>query len=207
MARGDQERWDERYRDGDWVDSEQPSPIVSDALPWLQTPGRVLDAACGAGRNSLFLARAGHRVISVDISWLGLQLLAERARREHLPIHPVHADLGSFPIPAASFDIIINTKFLLRDLFPAYVTALRPGGLLIFETYNVDELDVLGGDMRREFVLERNELKEAFASSLDLLLYEEGVFERPEGERGLARMIASFTPRHSRPSSAGPPPP
>ena len=53
----------------------------------------------------------------------------------------------------------------------------------------VDELEVLGGDIRREFALERGEVQAAFAD-LETLLYEEGVFERREGERGLSRLVA-----------------
>ena len=91
MARTDQERWDQRYRDGDWVDSDSPSPIVEDAVPWLSPPGRALDVACGSGRNSLFLARFGFEAIAVDLSWRGLHLLAKRARSERLGVHPVRA--------------------------------------------------------------------------------------------------------------------
>ncbi len=82
----------------------------------------------------------------------------------------------------------MNTRFLLRRLFPIYRSALEPGGLLIFETYNVDEIEVLGGDIRRAYALERKELLEAFGD-FELLLYEEGVFEEAEGERGLARLV------------------
>lgn len=192
MTRSDQERWDARYAEGDWVDSDEPSPIVEDSLPWLSPPGLVLDAACGAGRNSLFLAHYGFVVVSVDISWRGLHLLAKRARRERLPVHPVHADLDRFHLPDEAFDVIINTRFLHRSLMPEYERALKPGGLLLFETYNVDEIDELGGDIRREFALEHEELPNTF-TALDILLHEEGVFERPEGRHGLARMVARKT--------------
>ena len=189
MARTDQERWDQRYRDGDWVDSDGPSPIVEDAVPWLSPPGLALDVACGSGRNSLFLARYGFEAIAVDLSWRGLHLLAKRARSERLGVHPVQADLERFILPEDSFDVIVNTHFLMRDLFPKLQSALTPAGLLIIETYHVDEIDVLGGDIRREYALEPGELKEAF-SDLDILLYEEGIFNRAEGERGLARLVA-----------------
>ena len=128
MARTDQERWDQRYGDGDWVDGDAPSPIVEDALPYLSPPGLVLDVACGAGRNSLFLARYGYSVVSVDISWRGLHMLTKRARSERLDVHPVHANLEQFGLPDEAFDIIVNTKFLMRDLFPEFQRALRPGG-------------------------------------------------------------------------------
>lgn len=189
MARTDQERWDQRYGDGDWVDGEVPSPIIEDALPYLSPPGLVLDVACGAGRNSIFLARYGYSVVSVDISWRGLHMLAKRARRERLDVYPVHADLERFGLPDEAFDIIVNTKFLMRDLFAQYQRALRPGGTLIVETYNTEEIDVLGGDIRREYALEPGELQNAF-SDFQIILSQEGIFDLPEGERGLARLIA-----------------
>ncbi len=189
MSGEDRARWDERYREGDWVDIAEPARILEDAEAWLRPPGLALDVACGAGRNALWLARRGYTVIAVDISWAGLGRLAARARAEKLDIHPVHADLERFRLPPDAFDLIVNTRFLLRALFPAFRTALKRGGLLVVETFTVDEIDVLGGDIRREYALERGELGAAFAQ-FETLLYEEGVFEEREGERGLARMVA-----------------
>lgn len=188
MSENDRSRWDERYAIGDWLDIDVPAAILAKAEAWLRPPGLALDVACGAGRNSLYLARRGFTVLSVDISWEGLQRLAPRARAERLPIHPVHADLEHFSLPPDRFDVILDSRFLLRSLFPAFKSTLKPGGLLIFETLNVDEIELLGGDIRREFALERGELLEAFAD-FEILLYEEGVFGEPEGERGLARLV------------------
>ena len=185
----DRDRWDDRYRKGDWVDSDEPSPIVVDARPWLEPPGLALDVACGAGRNALYLAQRGFSVVAIDISWEGLTRLNQRARAERLPVFPVHADLEQFAFPEAAFDLIVNTRFLLRSLFRAFRRTLKAGGLLLFETFSQDEIDVLGGDIRPAYALERGELPRAFAD-FEMLLYEEGVFERDEGERGLARLIA-----------------
>lgn len=182
-------RWDERYREGDWEDARGPSAIVRRALPWLPSEGLALDLACGAGRNAVFLAGRGLRVVAVDLSVEGLRHTARKARTRELPILPVHADLGSFAVRSGSAQVIVNTHFLLRSTFPLILDALAPGGLLVFETFSVDEIDLLGGDIRREYALERGELARVFAD-LETLVLEEGVFPRPEGERGLARLIA-----------------
>ncbi len=189
MSEDDRARWDERYTIGDWADIDEPATILEDAQAWLKPPGLVLDVACGAGRNSLHLARRGFTVIAVDISWEGLQRLVRRAREEHLDIRPIHADLERFALPPATFDVIVSSRFLLRSLFPEFRAALKQGGLLLIETFNVDEIEVLGGDIRRAFALERGELEREFGD-FEFLLYEEGVFEQREGERGLARLIA-----------------
>lgn len=189
MSETDRARWDGRYREGDWADIDEPATILKDAEAWLEPPGLALDVACGAGRNALFLARHGFSVVAVDVSWEGLQRLARRARSLSLDVHPVHADLERFAFPPEAFDLIINSRFLLRSLFPEFRRSLKAGGLLLLETYNVDEIEVLGGDIRRAYALERGELAREFAD-FDFLLSEEGVFERREGERGLARLIA-----------------
>lgn len=188
MSSDDRDRWDERYSEGDWADLEEPARILTDAGTWLRPPGLALDAASGAGRNALHLARLGYDVTAVDISREGLRRLATRAIAESLPIHIVHADLEELSFPDCVFDVIVNTRFLLRRLFPVYRSALKPGGLLIFETYNVDEIEILGGDIRREYALERGELLDGFGD-FELLLYEEGVVEEEEGQRGLARLV------------------
>lgn len=191
-ARDDRTRWNERYRDGERIGSGEASQIVKDAEPWLPSGGRVLDLACGTGRNALFLARRGLEVVAVDLSGEGLHRLARRARAEGLPVHPVQADLERFLLPDGRFDVIVNTRFLLRSTFALIDDALSPGGLLVFETFNVDEIEILGGDISRDYALERGELRRAFPG-YELLVYEEGIFQRPEGERGLARMIARKT--------------
>ncbi|NIP60150.1 MAG: class I SAM-dependent methyltransferase [Gemmatimonadetes bacterium] len=184
----DRTRWDARYRDGDWSDERHPARIVEDAERWLPREGLALDVACGAGRNALYLAERGLRVLGVDLSREGLRLLERRARDRSLPVQGVLADLSRFALRPGRFDVVVSTHCLLREAFPLIRDALAPGGLLLFETYHVDELDVLGGDIRRAFALEPGELRRAFPE-LEILLYEEGVFQREEGERGLARMV------------------
>jgi SAM-dependent methyltransferase len=189
MTEEDRARWDERYSTGDWCDVARPAKILEDAEAWLEPPGLALDVACGAGRHSLFLARRGFKVIAADISWEGLQRTARRVRDENLDIQIIHADLERFTFPPEKFDVIVNTRFLLRSLFPLFRRTLKPGGLLLFESFTVDEIDVLGGDIRREFALEKGELMREFGE-FEIVLYEEGIFEEPEGERGLARLMA-----------------
>lgn len=190
VSPNDRNRWDERYREGDWCDIGEPARIVREAEPWLPVRGRALDLACGAGRNALFLGRRGLDTLAVDVSGEGLRLLSRRARAEALPVRPVQADLERFALREdARFEVVVNVRFLLRSLLPRIRRWLAPGGVLIFETFNVDEIEILGGDIRRAFALERGELRRAFAG-LEVLAYEEGIFERPEGARGLAGMIA-----------------
>lgn len=182
-------RWDRRYADGDWEDVSGPALLLEEALPWLDGRGRALDLACGAGRNAVRLAALGYAVLAVDLSLEGLRITRRRAAEGGLRVQPLLADVDRLELLPESFQVVVNTHFLLRSAFDLIRRTLAPGGILVFETFNVDEIDILGGDIRREYALERGELRRVFPE-FEVLLYEEGVVQREEGERGLARMIA-----------------
>lgn len=171
--------------DSDWVDPGHPAVLLQEVLARLGPPAVALELASGGGRNARALAEAGWRVLAVDLSREGLERTAALGPR----VLPVRARLPWFAVRPGSVELVVKTFYLERRLFPFMREVLRPGGHVVVETYSVLELDELGGDVGREFVLERGELRDAFAG-FEILLHEEGVFEREEGERGLARLVA-----------------
>jgi cyclopropane fatty-acyl-phospholipid synthase-like methyltransferase len=52
-----------------------------------------LDVGCGQGRDALFIAIKGHRVVGMDISANGIRDLKDVASRENLPIEGIVADI------------------------------------------------------------------------------------------------------------------
>ena len=121
--------WDQRYRSGEAA-FDTPVPLVAQIAADLP-PGRALDVACGAGRNAIYLAQLGWHVSAVDGSPAALNTLRQRAGA--LPIETALIDLEreAFPMPTDTYDLIVDSYFLQRDLFPAMMRALRPGGVLI----------------------------------------------------------------------------
>ncbi|MCK6553339.1 class I SAM-dependent methyltransferase [Candidatus Binatia bacterium] len=194
----DRKRWEDRYGGSAAAGSratpsrrqpgpdDPPSGLVAAVADRIH--GRVLDIAAGTGRNALFLARRGCRVEAIDFSHAGLRLALAAARRDGLSISAVQADLSSYPLPIARYDAAINIRYLLRSLFPTLRQALRPGGLVVVETFLIRQL-ALGHPSNPEFLLHPGELGEAFAG-FDIDLYEEGLF--PDGGRQayLARLVA-----------------
>jgi len=124
----DQEKWNARYLAGQG--SADPSSVVV-AYWGLAPTGRALDIACGKGRNSLFLADKGFAVDAVDISGVAIDSLAGK----HPNIDAIRADLDVWPIPQNRYTLIVNVRFLDRRLFPMILGGLRPGGVLIFESF------------------------------------------------------------------------
>jgi ubiquinone/menaquinone biosynthesis C-methylase UbiE len=111
------------------IDLEQP--IVREILDGLPR-GVALDAACGTGRHSAYLASLGHTVIGLDSS----AAMLEHAR-EKVPDGEFHeADLYDLPLPDDHFDLVVCALALVHvpDLEPVLaelVRVLRPGGDLV----------------------------------------------------------------------------
>jgi SAM-dependent methyltransferase len=176
----DRLKWNEKYRRKDYP--AEASDIVK-AFYGLAPGTAALDIAAGSGRNALFLADQGLTVDAVDISDLGLSLMAGR----HSSVRAICADLDTFDIPVAHYDLIVNILFLNRRLFPQIREGLKPGGLLIFETL----LEPAEGSHRsghcRDFFLKENELLHSFLS-LRILHYR----EEPDGGQDSGRLLASL---------------
>ncbi len=184
-----------RHRVKPTHDQRHRGKPAGDAEPFLvamlaRIPrGVVLDAAAGRGRNSLALAHAGLRVLAVDYSAEAMRMLAATARADRLAIWPVVANLDTFQLKDESFDAIVNINFLDRALFPKFERALRPGGVLIADTFLIDQA-ALGHPRDPRFLLGHGELR-VLAGGLEIEEYREGLVTYSNGERAFrASMLA-----------------
>jgi SAM-dependent methyltransferase len=183
----DRQRWEERYTAGhDAPALEVPSEFLVAHADLLH--GRVLDVAAGAGRNALFLARRGCRVDAIDIAYAGLRRACDVAQAEGLHFAAVQADLETFPLPRARYDVVINIRYLQRSLFGPIRSAVKAGGLILFETFLIDQ-QALGHPRNPAYLLQRGELRAAFAG-FEILVGDEGLFGTPPDAAYLARLLA-----------------
>lgn len=145
-------------------------------------PGRALDLACGRGRNALYLAREGFQVEAWDKDAEALEGLSATADTLGLSAITTRlVDLEQAPeIPPASFDLITVFYYLQRDLMPRIMRALKPGGVLVYETFLIDNHERFNHPRRREFCLNHNELLALFRE-LRVLAYREGAQDSGKG--------------------------
>jgi len=110
------------YRELPWF-SPRPYPGVVRAVRerWFRPGTQVLDVGCGAGTNSIFLARAGFRVRGVDLAPAAIAAAGKRAKRAGLRIDFRVADVLHLPFPTASFGGAIDV-----GCFHTFDPGLRP---------------------------------------------------------------------------------
>lgn len=162
MTQADRERWDRKYTAGNPNPAFAPSPLLVQYAHLLDGRGLALDVACGVGQNAIFLADRGYEVLAVDGSLVGLRYCQAAIAGTGRRIHLVAADLGRFVFPRAAFALVIVFRFLDRALLPQIKEALAPGGLLIYETFNINQLR-WRPEMTRSYLLEPGELARGFA--------------------------------------------
>lgn len=180
--------WNQKYSERSHSSLEPDPFMVSAYNEFLSgsSPGLALDVADGVGRNSMWLAQRGWRVKLLDVSEVGIKKAQENAQRTGT-VSSITAEVRDLnmvqDLGRQQYDLVIVFFFLQRELFPALISALKPGGLLIYKTYTTDQNNFAGGPSHPMFLLEPNELLNAF-SSMRVLHYHETV-----QKRGVAELV------------------
>ncbi|MBF0110022.1 MAG: methyltransferase domain-containing protein [Magnetococcales bacterium] len=166
-----------------------PARVVIENQHLLPPKGQGLDLACGLGANALFLAQHGIETLAWDFSDVAIDRLKEMSQRQSLPLTAEVRDVVSFPPWSDGFDCVVVSRFLERSLAGPIMASLRPGGILMYQTFLRDKSPGIGPD-DPAYLLNPNELLTMF-SRLRLLAYrEEGqVGNRALGWRNEAMLV------------------
>jgi SAM-dependent methyltransferase len=181
----EKEKWNKRYASTDSI-TQVPALLAQNIH--LLSGGKALDVAMGMGHNALFLASHGYAVDGIDISSVAVAHVRDTAIKNRLPVHAVEADLTHCAIAENRYNLIINFYFLERDLIPRIKNGLRPGGLLFFETYTIEQRR-FGRPSNPDYLLAPNELLRSFLD-LFIIVYHERVVSDESGNRAIASLIA-----------------
>ena len=185
MSIADRKKWDQRYRDGAYSRRDYPSEFLKQRLSQSK-PGKALDLACGAGRNSIFLAQNGFCVDAVDVSSVGLERARERAELLGVSVNWLNQDLlDQWKLPSEHYSLIIMFRFVALDLLPALPEILERGGSLIIEEHLQWRGEIVTGPTNEEFRVAPGELTR-IADGLKVLYKYEGLVTEPDG--GLAAL-------------------
>ena len=187
MDEGDlRSKWDGRYADSVGVPS--PLEVLVDHAHLLPRSGDALDLASGLGGSALFMARQGLRVRAWDLSDVAVGRLREAAEGLTLTAE-VHDVIAQPPSPS-SLDVITVGHFLDRSICAAIAAALRPGGLLFYQTFSLERIDD-SGPRDGPFRLKTNELLRLFPDLIVRFYRDEGrIGDITRGFRNRAQLVA-----------------
>jgi len=157
-------------------DSSPPSEWVTRWAPLVAPGARVLDVACGAGRHARYFAARGCTVVAVDRD---ADALAGLVGVAGVALQPADLEGGPWPFAVEAFDAVVVANYLHRPLFPHLVAALRPEGVLIYETFMIGN-ERFGRPSNPAFLLRPGELAAAFVGKLTLIAFEQGVVRAPK---------------------------
>jgi 2-polyprenyl-3-methyl-5-hydroxy-6-metoxy-1,4-benzoquinol methylase len=164
------------FSEGAGAEGAEAAPFIAEWMARLTPrPGEhasALDVAMGRGRHAVALAIAGFRVFGVDARFDAVRDATLRASGAGVRVHGWCADLTEHPLPSSRFDVIVVTRYLQRSLFHALRGAVRPGGVVLYETFTTAQRALGTGPTSPDHLLEPGELLRAF-DGFEVLFYEE----------------------------------
>ncbi|ABV35434.1 methyltransferase type 12 [Shewanella sediminis HAW-EB3] len=168
------------------VEPEAAAELITHFAPLEPLPpsGEVLDLACGGGRNGLWFAQREHRLTFIDKSLDGLSSRSNKHRYLEWDLED-----GTAPhLPQEQFDVVLVFNYLHRPLFSQIKTAVKPGGLIFYETFTEKQAEI-GRPRNPDFLLKPLELRSKF-DKWDCLHYFEGEVSTNNKQSFKAQLIA-----------------
>ncbi len=145
----------------------------------------AIDLACGTGRDAVFMALSGLRVTACDVLPDALDRATDLAARHGVQLSTRIQDLESdSALPEAAFDVVTCFRFLHRPLLPRIARAVRPGGLVVYETFLREHRERYGKPRSDAHLLLPGELRACFPG-WDVRIVR-------EGETDPGRIVASL---------------
>ncbi len=194
--------WNKRYDTTEYVYGTEPNDFLKKNIKYIKE-GTILSLGEGEGRNSVFLAEAGRKVVGVDSSRIGLKKAKELADQRGVSISTEIADLSEYDpednIYSGIISIFCHLPSKVRiDLHKRCASALIQGGVFLLEGFIPDQIGRgTGGPYDPDMMHSLTELRETF-SGFEVIYSEELVRvlkEWPfhEGDAAVVQFIARKT--------------
>ena len=198
MAEVDQAAfWDDRYAKGEYLFGTAPNAFLAREVHRLPPGSKVLAVADGEGRNSVFLAQHGHRVVATDVSERAIAKARALAERRGVEVEYRQANLAKWEWPVEAFDAVVGIFIqfagpeLRADIFSGIHRSLKPGGLLLLEGYREEQLAfATGGPPNIANLYTEDGLRRAFSDwEIELLDAYDAEIEEGTGHSGMSALI------------------
>ncbi|SCA56015.1 putative Tellurite resistance protein TehB [Candidatus Terasakiella magnetica] len=160
--------WDKRYAREQFQYGLKPNQFLEEQSHFLSPKRQILAVADGEGRNGVWLAEQGHRVLSVDGSKVATEKAQKLAVEREVIMATQCTDLYHWGWPENQYDCVVSIYFHMQSsqrqrLHRNMVRALRPNGLIILEAFSKDQYGRdSGGPPDQDWLYSVDELREDF---------------------------------------------
>ncbi|RLG20231.1 hypothetical protein DRN67_00555 [Candidatus Micrarchaeota archaeon] len=204
--------WDERFARKGELWGDEPSLGAKLALDYFERKKvrKILDVACGYGKDSLHLARK-FEVVGIDSSVVGIRMAGERATEKGLSAKFLLGDVRMMPFPPESFDGILCNGILAHminaerpKVASEIERVLRRGGCLVVSEFSADRKpegakEVEPGSFREHdnmihHYFSKQELQALFPT-VEVELSEEREEKRREGRKARLKWVMAGVKR------------
>lgn len=190
-------RWNARFQGEDYLFGTAPNAFLAAQIHRLKPGQRALAIADGEGRNGVFLAKHGLRVLSVDFSPVALAKARRLATREGVEIETVCADFTRWVWERERFDVIVGIFIQFADaalrsrIFRGICDTLAPDGLVLIQGYRPEQLRYgTGGPKEVDHLYDAATLRDTFDGFEILHLVEhDDVIHEGRGHDGMSALI------------------
>jgi cyclopropane fatty-acyl-phospholipid synthase-like methyltransferase len=187
------EFWDQRYSAPEYIFGTSPNLFLASRQHLFKPGDRVLDIACGEGRNSVWLASLGCNVLGMDVSPLALNKARQLAADRGVTVAWQEADVRSWQWQPDAFDAVVCIFIQFADpsqrarLFSGLQTTLKLGGKLVLQGYTPKQVEYkTGGPPQAAHMYTAAMLRDAFAG-LDIVHLQEHEDVLSEGTKHVGR--------------------
>jgi cyclopropane fatty-acyl-phospholipid synthase-like methyltransferase len=192
----EQERWETRFGSPGYVFGTEPNAFLKRQAHRLRAGMSALSVADGEGRNGVWLAQLGLEVLAIDYSPTALAKAQKLAQERGVRLRTEVADVTAWRWPQAAFDVIVAI-FIAVDaadrpaFFANLKAALKPGGLLLMQSYRPEQLNYkTGGPPDAARMCTREILQAAFGDLAEVDIREhDSVLNEGTAHVGMSALI------------------
>ena len=179
------EMWNQRYTEQEYVYGKEPNILVKQFID-THAAGKILFAADGEGRNSVYAAKKGWTVNAFDFSEEARKKAVRLAQEHAVQVNFTVADATQIELPDSHYDAVALIYFhlppLLRQLVhQKMIRTIKPGGFLVLMGFEKKQIhNNTGGPKSPDLLFTKEMLTEDF-KNLTFLTFEEKEIHLTEG--------------------------
>jgi len=179
--------WNERYKEEELAYGDLPNVFFAEELDKIKQPGKLLLPMEGQGRNAVYAAKKGWKVVAFDYSEEAMNSALRLAEQHQVEIDYRISTMEDFLAEAESFDAVAMIyahlpEEIRQNSHDKLISLLKHGGTFILEGFEKKQLQYTSGGPKNESMLYSIDMISEDFKSTETCTCEERIVELKEGK-------------------------